>query len=408
MAIRGSAGGRHDVESQQAESSVPRAKESPHAAPTAAGVVPARAGRGAGPARADTLRRLQRSAGNRAVGRVLARDWAIAPTVPNPPEVNLTPRATAVALRLNRVMFTDADEIRVIRDVLGISAEPAVVDEAFGDAVARYQSSYGLTPDGILGRFTSGRLSREITAESDFLGEARRGTQLRRTARRLHLRSPVSRTQGLLVHQGFVGDDMHPEGCVTVRFGDGGNNISLEYTGENSDAVNWLQFINMNMTATPPGAAGPTFATGGVATTGGPVTWSGAGATRWFVDAIPGGSPLYDVSGGANTRTAGTRIAMFDAPGGASGLPVAQAFAAAGGAAAGATTVRLRMNFAAYVVRANRARYRVDWTGTTTYNITAGTASAIRYSGGGGRRVTGLPGVHRTALLAEYPGNAIN
>src|SRR6478672_4303267 len=114
-------------------------------------------------------------------------------------------------------MFRDADEIRVIRDVLGIAPTPAVVDDDFVKAVVRYQSSYGLTADGILGRHTAGRLSREITAESNFLAEAARGTQLRRTARRLHLRSLVSRTQGTLVHQGFVGNDMNPEGCVTVR-----------------------------------------------------------------------------------------------------------------------------------------------------------------------------------------------
>jgi hypothetical protein len=79
-----------------------------------------------------------------------------------------------------------------------------------------------------------------------------------------------------------------------------------------------------------------------------------------------------------------------------------------GGTAAGATSVRLRLNFATYVVRANRARYRVDWSATTTYNITAATSSNIVYSGGNGRQAAGLAGVHRTALLAEYAGSPIN
>jgi hypothetical protein len=306
------------------------------------------------------------------------------------------------------VRFSDADEIGVIRDVLGIDPTTAVVDDDFVNAVARYQSSYGLRSDGILGRITAGRLSREITAESNFLADPRTGNQRRRTARRLHLRSLVSRTQGTLVHQGFVGNDMNPEGCVTVRFGDVGNRISLEYTGENSDDVNWLQFINMNMTARPPGAAARVFAAGTQGTTGGDVVWSNAATTNWAVDAVQATGPLYDVSGGNHTRTAGTRIAMLDMPGGAGGLPVAQAFAAVGGGAAGATSVRLRMNFATYVVRANRARYRVDWTATTTYNITAGTSSDIVYTGGGGGQVGGLAGAHRTALLAEYAGSPIN
>jgi Putative peptidoglycan binding domain len=360
--------------------------------------------------------RLQVSAGNRAAGRVLARDWAVAPTVANPPAVALTGGQSAAALRLNRVMFRDAAEIRVIRDVLGTSPTPAVVDADFVNAVAEYQSHYGLTPDGILGPRTSGRLSQEITAESNFLEEAATGTQLRRTARRLHLRSLVSRTQGTLVHQGFTGPDMNPLGCVTVRTGDQANSISMEYTGENSDSVDWIQFISGDLSATPPGAAAPVFQTGSQNTTGGPIPWTGAGAARrWSVDAIPAaggavGSPLYNVSGGWNTRTAGTRIAMLDTPGGPTWLGVAQAFTAAGGTAAGATNVRLRLRFVAYPVRANRARYRVEYDAVTNLNTSTGAVSAINYSFVSGREVTGLDAVHRTTLVAptEYPGSPIN
>ena len=407
MAAPERADAEHETQSDPAERGATAAPASP-AAPASAFALLARRSRGLGPARANSLLSLQRSAGNRAAVRVLAREFAIAPTVENPPEVALTARATNVARGINRVMFRDAREIHVIRDVLGIAAEPAAVDDEFVDAVARYQAQYGLDADGILGPLTSGRLSREITAESNFLAEASTGTELRRTARRLHLRSLVSRRQGTLVHQGFVGLDANPEGCVSVRFGDAGNSISLEYTGENSDAVNWLQFINMNMTGTATGAAAPTFATGTQGTTGGPVTWSNATTTNWFVDAVQATGPLYDVSGGSNTRTARRGLAMFDAPGGASGLGIAQAFAAPTGAAPGATTVRLQMNFAAYVVRNNRVRYRVDWTGTTTYNITAGTSSAIAYSNGSGRPVAGLPAEHQTALTAEYATSGIN
>lgn len=368
-------------------------------------------GRAIGPAQRRALMRLQASAGNRATGRVLARDWSVAPTVPKPPAVHLTTVQTNAALRLNRIMFRDAAEIGVIRDVLGTSKTPAVVDADFVRVVAEYQSNYGLKPDGVLGPRTSARLSREITAESDYLAEAATGTQLRRTARRLHLRSLVSRTRGSLVHQGFTGPDLNPLGCITVRTDDQANSISVEYTGEDSNSVNWIQFISGDLSATPPAGAAPVFQTGSQNTTGGPIPWTGAGAARrWSVDAIPGGSPLYDVSGGWATRTPGRSIAMLDTPGGPSWLGVAQAFTAAGGAAAGATNVRLRLRFVAYPIRSSRARYRVEYDAVTTLNTSTGAVSAINYSFVSGGEVTALDGVHRTTLVSptEYPGSPIN
>jgi hypothetical protein len=345
---------------------------------------------------------------------LIQRDLAIEPTVANPAEVVLTPQNMQRAIRVNLVMFTDEAEIAVVRNVLGVPKEPSVVDEDFVNAVIRYQSSFGLTPDGMLGPLTSARLATEITAEADGLAQPPTGTPLRRVARRLHLRSMTSRTRGTMTHQGFVGPDDNPEGAVTVRTGDRegavGNDISLEYTGENSDQVDWLQFINMQMFATPPAAAAPVFNTGTAGTTGGDVVWSDAVTTRWFVDAVPppaSASPLYNVSGGLNMRAGGRRLAILDEPGGPPALPVAQAFTNPGAAAAGAPTVTLRMRFDSYVIRNNRARYHVSWTATTTYNITAGTSSAIVYSQGAAGTVAGLRGVHRTALLAEYAGSPI-
>jgi Putative peptidoglycan binding domain len=405
------------AESQTSKATGPSpAAEEAGVSPAALGALLSRSDRGIGPAQRKALMRLQISAGNSATGRVLARDWAVAPTVANPPAVALTAASSTRALRINQVMFRDAAEIAVIRDVLGISPTPSVVDADFVNAVAEYQSNYGLKADGILGPRTSGQLSREITAESTFLAEAATGTQLRRTARRLHLRSLTSRTQGTLVHQGFVGPDMNPDGCVTVRTGDQGNSISMEYTGENSNSVDWIQFISGDLSATPAGAAAPVFQTGSQNTTGGPIPWTGAaGARQWSVDAIPPaagavGSPLYNVSGGWNTRTPARSIAMLDTPGGPTWLGVAQAFTAAGGTAAGATNVRLRLRFVAYPVRANHARYRIEYDAITTINTATGAVSAINYGFRSGREVNSLDAVHRTTLVAptEYPGSPIN
>lgn len=341
---------------------------------------------------------------------LIQREFALAPSVANPPEVALTEAQMRSALRLSGVMFSDAAEIEVLRDVLGLARQPALIDEAFVNAVLRYQGSYGLAQDGVLGANSSERLAQEITAEADSLNQPPSGTPLRRVARRLLLRSMTSRRVGRLSHQGFLGPDDNPEGAVSVRQGDSeagaGNAISLEYTGENAGQVHWLQFINMQMFATPP-AGGRVFNAGNVGTTGGNVVWSNAATTNWFVDAVPAGaSPLYDVSGGLSTRRLHRRIAMFDQPGGPTGLPVAQAFAAAG-PAAGATRVSMRMRFDSYVVRNNHVLYHVAWTATTTYNITAGTSSAIVYAQGAAGPVSALRRAHRAALLAEYPGNPI-
>src|SRR5689334_859913 len=138
---------------------------------------------GVGPARANAVLALQRSAGNRVARQVLARDLAIAPTAPDAAPVTLSARDRQRARAMNRVLFTDAAELRAIRDVLGISPDPATVDDDLSNAVAAYQASYGLKADGMIGPITSGRLAQEFTAESDALSQPRIGGSLRRTAR---------------------------------------------------------------------------------------------------------------------------------------------------------------------------------------------------------------------------------
>ncbi len=375
----------------------------------------AAAARGARPLRARALLELQRAVGNRAAGRVLARDLAVAPTVADPPQVTLSVAQLRAARLMNEVLFADENEIAVLRDVLGLAREPAQVDDDFTNALASYQASYGLTIDGKLGPNTSDRLARELTAEGDAIGDPATGTELRRVARRLHLRSLTSRTQGTFGSQGFVGPDDNPSGAVTVRINDtaGGtsDNISLEYTGEDASSVHWLQFVFFELFATPPGAAAPVFATGTVGTTNGPMTWSNATVQNWTLDSVPGApaaapSPFYDTSGGLSTSAPNRRVAMIDEPGGASALPAAQGFAASG-PGSGATSVSFRAHFSSYVIKADGARYRVDWVATTVFDITAGTAGAITYREGFDGRVSGLRAEHRTALVAKFRGSPI-
>lgn len=341
---------------------------------------------------------------------LIQRDYAVEPTVEHPELEELSGSDVDKAIKYNRVLFTDAAEIGIVRDVLGLSPEPAEVNEDFVSAVAEYQAGFGLEQDGMLGPVTSGRLSAEITREADGLTNPEEQAPLRRVARRLELRSMISTSRrGSIMHVGFVGPDENPTAAVTVRAGDRtsgvSNLISLEYTGENANRVNWLQFINMQMFATPPGAAARVYNTGSVGTTGGNVDWSDATTTHWFVDADPANpSPLYNDSGLA-IRNAGRRITMFDQPGGASGLPVAQTFAATTTPAS--TQVTLRMNFDSYAILNNRAVYHVRWSAITVYDITAGTSGEIEYRQGSAGNVSGLSGTHRTALTAEYAGSTI-
>lgn len=339
---------------------------------------------------------------------VVQRDFSLAPTVPAPAEVVLTEAQMRTALRFDRVVFTDAAEIEIVRDVVGLARVPAVIDEDVVNAIARYQAAFGLTADGMLGAGTAAQLEREITAESDALGDAAIGTPMRRVARRLHLRSLTTRRTGLLSHQGFVGDDANPEGAVTARLGDnrdGAQSMSLEYTGENANRVDWLQFVNMRMFATPVGAAAPVFRAGTVQTSSGPTAFSNNTTTNWSVDGDQAGvAPLYNDTFDSERRPS-RALAMFDRPGGATVVATALAFVA--GPAAGATRVTFVAGFESYVVRNNHVLYRVAWSASTVVDVAAATASGIMYSQGAAGQVTSLRAVHRTALLAEYPGNPI-
>ena len=98
---------------------------------------------------------------------MIQRDFAIEPPHPEAAGRVLTEAQMATAIAFdNRVVGPGgADLIRKIRDVIGTSPEPAVVDEGFVNAVVTWQAMQGLTQDGQLGPRTAGPLFREIGAE---------------------------------------------------------------------------------------------------------------------------------------------------------------------------------------------------------------------------------------------------
>ena len=98
-------------------------------------------------------------------GLRVSRDLAVEPTVPNAAEPVLTAAQIQAAIRYNAFRFKDPYSVAVIRDIVGVPRFPAVSDEDLARGVARYQSSFGLTPDGQAGPTTTARLVTEARAE---------------------------------------------------------------------------------------------------------------------------------------------------------------------------------------------------------------------------------------------------
>lgn len=97
----------------------------------------------------------------------LQRDLAIEPPQPLAVGRVLTPAEMRTAIEFNQRVVAVIGEagIRRLRDVLGISLEPAVIDEDFVRAVVGWQAVQGLLQDGKLGSATAHPLFREIGAE---------------------------------------------------------------------------------------------------------------------------------------------------------------------------------------------------------------------------------------------------
>lgn len=94
-------------------------------------------------------------------------DWAIEPPNSGDPTVVLTPQQIQDAIDYNNAKLGRADPslIHTIRDVLGISGDPPVIDADFVNAVQRWQTAYNISQDGKLGPDSAGPLFRELRAE---------------------------------------------------------------------------------------------------------------------------------------------------------------------------------------------------------------------------------------------------
>jgi hypothetical protein len=115
---------------------------------------------------------------SRATDPMIQRDLAIPPSRPNAVGRALTAAEMISAINFNnRVLGSIAnsvDIIELIRDVIGVSRLPAVVDEDFVNGVVQWQANFGLAQDGRLGPTTARPLFREIGAEGVGRGEVSR------------------------------------------------------------------------------------------------------------------------------------------------------------------------------------------------------------------------------------------
>jgi hypothetical protein len=95
----------------------------------------------------------------------LHRDFAVEPLMPLSAGPHLTEMQITDAIDFNAERYFDAAQIELLRDVLGISKTPAIIDRDFVLAVARYQEQFGDPINGRLSRMTAATLTTELTAE---------------------------------------------------------------------------------------------------------------------------------------------------------------------------------------------------------------------------------------------------
>ncbi len=138
-----------------------------------------------GSVRTRCTQRIQRAPANSppiSAGALIAhpkvqRDFALEPPRPAAVPRVLTPQQMLDAIAFNErvVAVIGPAGVQELRDVLGIAATPAVIDEDFVNAVLGWQAMQGIDEDGRLGPESAGRLFVEIGAENVGRAELVRG-----------------------------------------------------------------------------------------------------------------------------------------------------------------------------------------------------------------------------------------
>ncbi|MCH2046899.1 MAG: DUF4157 domain-containing protein, partial [Saprospiraceae bacterium] len=113
--------------------------------------------------------------------KMIQRDWVLEPSRPNAIPKTLNPREITAAITYNQYFLNNIPNskatIRLIRDVLGVSPDPAIIDTDFVAGVLEWQAVNRHTQDGKLGPNSSRTLFREIGAENQGKCELASGPQ---------------------------------------------------------------------------------------------------------------------------------------------------------------------------------------------------------------------------------------
>ena len=149
----------------------------------------------------------------------LRRDLAVEPSNPGAVAAVLTPAERAAAQSFNERRFEDPFTISVVRDVMGVSKYPAVIDNEFIDGLVGWQAEHGLDQDGQFGPATTRTFIAELTGE----GMAALVTQLRRdnsvsmttTLPRVYPGAPAGAAAGTA----FIGFDWDVAFATSLRNG---------------------------------------------------------------------------------------------------------------------------------------------------------------------------------------------
>jgi len=96
----------------------------------------------------------------------IQQDLAVEPPNPDAEAVELIPEEIQDAINYNQRRFTDEAELRNLRDVLGLSPEPAVINESFVETVVQWQAENNLDQDGKIGPNTARVIGKEMREES--------------------------------------------------------------------------------------------------------------------------------------------------------------------------------------------------------------------------------------------------
>ncbi|MGH9836714.1 MAG: DUF4157 domain-containing protein [Blastocatellia bacterium] len=98
---------------------------------------------------------------------IVQRDLARPPSGPPDPVQQLTEAEIQDAIQFNQTRFRDPYSIRVLRDVMGLTPTPAVVDEEFVLEVVQWQAERRLTQDGQIGHGTTRSFYVELVGEGE-------------------------------------------------------------------------------------------------------------------------------------------------------------------------------------------------------------------------------------------------